>query len=836
MTDSIYAKIETARSKGISDAAIKKFLMDHPLVEDARKKGVADEKIFSHLGLAEEEPGLLDTVASEASTILGNIPADVRAIGESLTPVELSRTINRAVMSPLETAKGAVSGISEFIQDPYTTFKERPISTLLGVAPFLSGGVRLAAGGRRLAAPVLEPQRGAVQNVMSNLSQPQEFANAMARPVPVTPGAPPATATQAAIAAGISEPAVAGLESNLMNVTAPYGREVFNLREQRLSAIQQQIRRIDQDIMQRADTMSPAEVTQLKTVRDDLMRQLASGRQELMQQGQALETQLPPVSMREQGQVIQETARGIKKGLKEQVIEPAYTKPIQKAGSAKIDITPVVSLSEQVLGKPLTQLQPETAPGALASELAKLRRPPSQGEWVSLGEGAGYYGEPGPPPPTTATLAQIHDIRRAINADLSEAATAGPRDAGAATRYNALRTMLDRIDKAIENTGAIPASIKEEYKKANELYKVQYAPRIKAGITGDMLQRTARGETKLLPDNIVDEILSNETNAAQYNTTFQGNPTARAALDASIINRVREKSLNATTKLIDPKAIDSFIQDKAPALQTLGIDLQATLKPLRDEATRITTGMDELEARAKKVGKTDASKIVDQALKNSPEMRFVLDSISPEAQEALRKNVTDRALAFIKTGETNKALKYLDAHKKPLRIAIGDEAIEDLRGLAKAQNILKETKARAPAPELEVATTLDKFTPEQLTDINTLIEEIDRLESAANLSNVRPTVSASNLAAQAGIEASQVPPLMMRAVTFTKGLIDKISTIATHRMQVQMANLLVKDRAKLGQLINEQLSKKTRKLPSTRAAGATAIVSAPQQNRNAMAR
>lgn len=38
MTDSIYAKIETARSKGVSDAAIKKFLMDHPLVEDARKK------------------------------------------------------------------------------------------------------------------------------------------------------------------------------------------------------------------------------------------------------------------------------------------------------------------------------------------------------------------------------------------------------------------------------------------------------------------------------------------------------------------------------------------------------------------------------------------------------------------------------------------------------------------------------------------------------------------------------------------------------------------------------------------------------------------------------
>lgn len=316
MTDSIYAKIETARSKGVSDAAIKKFLMDHPLVEDARKKGVNDEKIFSHLGLAEEAPGLLNTVASEARTILGNIPADVRAIGESLTPVELSRTINRAVMSPLETAKGAVSGISEFIQDPYATFKERPVSTLLGVAPLLSGGVRFATGARRLAAPVLEPQRGAVQNVMSNLSQPQEFANAMARPVAVTPGAPPATATQAAVAAGVSEPAVAGLENNLMNVTAPYGREVFNLREQRLSAIQQQIRRIDQDIMQRADTMSPPEVTQLKTVRDDLMRQLATGRQELMQQGQALEAQLPPVSMREQGQVIQETARGIKKVLK----------------------------------------------------------------------------------------------------------------------------------------------------------------------------------------------------------------------------------------------------------------------------------------------------------------------------------------------------------------------------------------------------------------------------------------------------------------------------------------------------------------------------------------
>jgi len=246
--------------------------------------------------------------------------------------------------------------------------------------------------------------------------------------------------------------------------------------------------------------------------------------------------------------------------------------------------------------------------------------------------------------------------------------------------------------------------------------------------------------------------------------------------------------------------------------------------------------MAELEARAKKVGKSDATKVVDQALKNAPEMRFILDRVSPEAQDALRKNVTDRALAFIKTGETKKALQYLTNFKKPLRIAIGDEAIEDLRGLANAQNILKETEKRAPAPELEVATELGKFTREQLTDINTLIDEIDRLEKVSNLSNVRPTISASNLAAQAGIEASQVPPLMMRAVTFTKGLIDKISTIATSRMQVQMANLLVKDRAKLGQLINEELAKKTRKLPSTRAAAATAIVSAPQQNQNAMAR
>lgn len=830
MTDEIYGKIQTAREKGVSDEAIKKFLMDHPLVEQARNKGVSDEKIFEHLGLG--APSALETVGSELDYIAGKIPENLIAIGQSLTPVELSRSINRAVMSPVKTAKGVVSGVSEFLQHPYETFREAPVSTALNVVPFGMAAGKVLSAGRRFMAPVLEPQQAAVQNIMSNLAQPQEFANAMAQPIRQVPGAPAATASQAAVQAGLSEPAVAGLEANLKSVSQPYGREVFALEEQRLSAIQQQIRNIDADLAQRAASMSPAEVAKLKSVRDDLMRQLASQQQALTAEGQALPAQLPLTDIRAQGARIQEAAKGVKKTLQQTVIQPAYEQPLREAGKAKIDITPVVGLAEQVLGKPLTAFQPETAPGALARELASLRRPPSKGDWVSLGEGAGYYGEPGPPAPTTATLRQIDAIRRGINADLAQAATA--TDAGAASRYRALKEMSNRLNQAVEQTEAIPEHIKSAYADANALYAEEYAPRVKYGITGDMLRNTARGVTKLLPDDIVDAVLKNQTNALQFVRTFEGNPTAQNALQAGIIDRVRRAAEDIKTGFIDPDKIASFAQN--PALSALGIDLKATLQPLMDRANEINAGLAELTARAKKVGKADATAIVDTALKNAPEMRFVLDNVGPNAQAALRKEVTDRALGLLRADDPTKAIKYLDKHAKPLEIAIGKDAVKDIRGLADAQTILNQIEKTAPKPKKEMAVALEGFTKQQLTDINALKDEINRVEEVARLASVRPTASAADLAAGQGLEGGKVPGFLNRQVTTLKAALDRLSEFATRNMQVETARLLVKDRELLGQLINEALAKKEKPRIPLRAAAPAALLMQPSQNRNAMAR
>lgn len=834
MTDTIYGKIETARKKGVSDEAIKKFLMDHPLVEDARSKGVSDEKIFEHLGLTPTEPSALELVGNELDYIAGKIPENLMQIGQSLTPTELSRTINRVVMSPAETAKDVVSGISNFVQDPYGTFREAPVSTVLNVAPVVGMAGKVGGAARRFAAPILEPQQAAVQNVMSKLSQPQEFANAMVQPITPVPGAPPVTASQAAVQAKLSEPAIAGLETNLKNVTQPYGREVFALEEQRLSAIQQQIRNIDDSLIQRADTMSPAEVAKLKTIRDDLLRSAAAEEQRLTTAGQTLQTQLPPTSMRTQGEAIQGAARDIQTNLRNTVINPAYERPIAEAGNARIDITPVVNMAEQVLGRPLTAYQPETAPGPLARELASLRQPATPGEWVSLGEGAGYHGEPGPPRPTTATLRQIDAIRRGINADLAQAAQA--TDAGAATRYSALREMASRLNRAVESTQAIPANVKTGYAEANRLYGEVYAPRIKHGITGDMLRNTARGVTKLLPDDVVDAVLKNETNAQQFVRTFGEDPTARGALNASIISRVRDAAYNPSTGFISPEAIDKFAAN--PALASLGIDLQATLAPLRAEAVRINEGLTELEARARKLNKSDSAKIVDTALKNAPEMDYVMQQISPNAREALRKEVTDRALGMIRANDPAKAIKYLDKHTKPLEMAIGKDAVRDIRGLANAQTVLKQVEDTAPRPKKQVAVALEGYTPEQLTDMKSLIDEINRVEEVARLSSVRPTASAADLAAQEGVAGGQIPAVMSRAVTVTKSVLDKISSFATKQMQVETARLLVKDRELLGRLINEALAKKQRvEAPAAawrKAVAPAAFVSS--QNRNAMAR
>ena len=131
---------------------------------------------------------------------------------------------------------------------------------------------------------------------------------------------------------------------------------------------------------------------------------------------------------------------------------------------------------------------------------------------------------------------------------------------------------------------------------------------------------------------------------------------------------------------------------------------------------------------------------------------------------------------------------------------------------------------------------LDGYTTEQLTDMKSLVDEINRVEEVARLASVRPTASAVDLAAQEGVAGEQIPAVMSRAVTVTKSVLDKISSFATKQMQVETARLLVKDRELLGQLLNEALAKKERP-PSTawrKAVVPTAFVSS--QNRNAMAR
>jgi hypothetical protein len=185
---------------------------------------------------------------------------------------------------------------------------------------------------------------------------------------------------------------------------------------------------------------------------------------------------------------------------------------------------------------------------------------------------------------------------------------------------------------------------------------------------------------------------------------------------------------------------------------------------------------------------------------------------------------------MIRAEEPAKALKYLDKHAKPLEMAIGKDTVENIRGLADAQTVLKQIEETAPEPKKKVAVALDGYTKEQLTDIKSLIDEINRVEEVARLSSVRPTASTADLAAQEGVSGAQLPQIMSRAVTFTKSAIDKISEFATRRMQVETARLLIKDRELLGQLVNEALTKKEKppRIQMRTVAGAAAL-NAPER-------
>ena len=348
-----------------------------------------------------------------------------------------------------------------------------------------------------------------------------------------------------------------------------------------------------------------------------------------------IDSGLTTVSQRETGEALIEAAKAERNAVKTSVIKPAYDEAFAAAGNAKIDVADVVAQAETILGRKLSDFAPGTAPETVR-KLLSLR--PTAPAAQPVGAGLVSSKVKGPTPvaaPPEATLAQLDDIRKAINADIASAAR-GNNTLDPSTLRN-LRKVHQAIDDAVNNSGTLPQQAKDLYRVALDTYRTQYAPRFKEGVNANLFKQTSLNETKLNPDDVVKTYFQpkGEREAGQFVAMFGKNPDAMKVARTGIEDLYRNEVIDASGRMA-ADAHAKFVKKYADPLRILdnaGMNVTARLKSVADDAARL--------AKVEQIAAASGNKLAPP-LPPGPTATAVEGRIN-----ALTRNMTPQQLAHV---------------------------------------------------------------------------------------------------------------------------------------------------------------------------------------------
>jgi hypothetical protein len=292
----------------------------------------------------------------------------------------------------------------------------------------------------------------------------------------------------------------------------------------------------------------------------------------------------------EVGGTLIDAAKAEQKAVKTNVIKPAYDAAFEAAGDAKIDVSKVVSEAERILDRKLSSFATETAPDTVRKLRGFIPSVP-EAEAVTVGK-AGFKTAKAPtPPPATpeATLLQLDDVRKAINADI--AAASASNAPMAATTLRNLKQLHAAIDDAVKSSTALSDEAKTLYKGALDTYRTQYAPRFKEGINANLFKQTNLQETKIKPEDVVSRYFQpkGESEAKDFLRLFDKNPDAMKIARTGIEDLYRREVTDAAGR-VTPEAHATFIKKYAEPLKILdgaGMNITERVAVVAKDAARL---------------------------------------------------------------------------------------------------------------------------------------------------------------------------------------------------------------------------------------------------------
>jgi hypothetical protein len=292
----------------------------------------------------------------------------------------------------------------------------------------------------------------------------------------------------------------------------------------------------------------------------------------------------------EVGSTLIDAAKAEQKAVKTNVIKPAYDAAFEAAGDAKIDVSKVVSEAERILDRKLSSFATETAPDTVRKLRGFMPSVP-EAETITVGK-AGFKTAKAPtPPPATpeATLLQLDDVRKAINADI--AAASASNAPMAATTLRNLKQLHAAIDDAVKSSTTLTDEAKTLYKGALDTYRTQYAPRFKEGINANLFKQTNLQETKIKPEDVVSKYFQpkGESEAKDFLRLFDKNPDAMKIARTGIEDLYRREVTDAAGR-VTPESHAAFMKKYAEPLKILdgaGMNITQRVAVVAKDAARL---------------------------------------------------------------------------------------------------------------------------------------------------------------------------------------------------------------------------------------------------------
>jgi hypothetical protein len=576
--------------------------------------------------------------------------------------------------------------------------------------------------------------------------------------VPMTPGFQPTVPELIVAGGGEAPPTMAVLAERVVGASPQVQRQTYQLMNERVGALQAQLARVNQQIEQQGAMLQPGALDELTQVRDGILRSLDTER---AQMEAALRVDLP-AGPQESGEAILQRAQSLEDAIKQTEVRPAYRKALEAGGAAKVNIDSVVAEAERVLGRPLSSFDPATAPAIVRRILAL--RPAAQ---EPVGQAAPpfratYVDRPAPvQPPASATLAELDDLRKAINSDITAAARGSSTLAGVETRN--LLGLQRTIDAAIDASDTLPQQAKDLYGEAVATYRTLYAPRFREGETARILKPAMFGENRIDPAQIVQQFTKDIDAAQQFLTTFQGDARAFESLRNGILGQFRLAAVDPATGMVDPAKAAGFMQSRAEVLSVLengGLGLRQTLERFEQEAAQGSEALAKLNTIGGPFRDKTPAQVLDYILGSGERMGVALNRSGPAERDAIRRVVSTRLNQMLTQTPGGQPLTEGDAMRavgemldstgnlKPAyRQALGPDLAREFADRARGMRLLIQTgkdpmlrNPNAVAPMLRA----QNFTPEQLTDIQLVIDDIARANKVAEAAraaraSARPT-------------------------------------------------------------------------------------------------